>query len=88
MQSNTIIINTKSTAYIEEFEIRFDINGIDKIITSLDDLNKNYETTMKYLEGFENREKVISLTVDLGSLVSELMISPYSSKWQKKKLLP
>lgn len=87
LQNNITIINTKSTAYIEESEVRFYISGFNTIDTSLDDPKKYHEDLLKYINGSENREKVISLKINLDSLVSELMISPYSSKWQKDNLI-
>lgn len=84
LQSNIIITNTKTTAYREETEIRFDINGIYEIpFTTSAKFN---HSLINYRKDSANRKKTIELEINFESLVSEIFISPYCSSWQKNIL--
>jgi hypothetical protein len=87
LQNNLVIINTKNKAYEEEAEVRFFITGLDEIITQFDKPEIKHRILMDYLNGTESHKKIISLKIDLDLLISELMISPYSSDWQKKNII-
>lgn len=87
LQSNDIAINTKSTAYIEESEIRFSINGVSEISEPFEAPEIYFRKLQEYRNLGKNRKKVISLKVNLEILINELMISPYSADWQKKNII-
>lgn len=85
IQNNTIIINTKSTAYREETEIRFSINALNDIKSnsSIEHFKKTEEFRMN--PGL--RKNTIDFKINFESFISEIFISPYCSKWQRENIV-
>lgn len=83
IQSNITAVNTKNPAYVDENEIRFTINSLNELSIPHDPIEKVLEKlSLQYKLG-----NVLSRKVDLFRLVSELIISPYSSSWQKDNIV-
>ena len=77
LQSNIIVLNTKSTAYIEETEVRFTINGVYDIPYKTPE--KYSEDLIQYYNSVKTRPKVIEVKIDTHKLINELLISPFCS---------
>lgn len=80
IQSQIIAVNTKNPAYKDENEIRFSISGLNELSTPFDSIEKIQENFRQS----NNLGNVLSRKVDLSNLISELVISPYCSPWQRE----
>lgn len=83
IQSQIIAVNTKNPAYKDENEIRFSISGLNELSTPFDSIEKIQENFRQS----NNLGNVLSRKVDLSNLISELVISPYCSPWQRENIV-
>ncbi|MDX5337430.1 MAG: hypothetical protein LPK25_00270 [Cyclobacteriaceae bacterium] len=82
LQINTTIINTKSSAYFEESELRFTVSGLETI--PLVDPNEFDKVFNQYKNS--EKPKTLDFDVDLEILINEIMISPFCSNWQGRNI--
>lgn len=82
LQINTTIINTKSSAYLEESELRFTVSGLKTI-----PIVPPYQFG-KAVRDYQNSEKpkTLEFEVDLNKLVREIFISPFCDSWQRDNI--
>lgn len=87
LQNNTIAINTKNIAYREESELRFCVSCNESTLPRILEFKSIHKINDSRLRKRSKDKTVVKLDVDLEKLVSGIMISPYSSKWQKDNII-
>ena len=86
LQSLSIAINTKNTAYLDESEVRFHVFLNDKQLPDLPQFEEPKRIIERQLTKRFHDGKTLKFKINLDSLVCSLMISPYCSNWHKKNI--
>lgn len=82
LQINTTVINTKSSAYLEESELRFTVNGLNTIPK----VEPNEISKALRMYHSSEKPKTLKFEVDLEKLINEIFVSPFCSGWQRKNI--
>lgn len=91
IQSNIITINTKSVAYKDESEVRFNVQylgeGFEKPLpTDPLELDRVSRQLVADYNSPSVLPKIRSFKVDLDNLIEKIYISPYCQGWQKDNI--
>ncbi|MFI2743376.1 hypothetical protein ACG2LH_11600 [Zhouia sp. PK063] len=86
LQSLNIAINTKNPAYLEESEVRFHIFCDDNHLPDRPEFEGIKNIVERKLTKRSENGKTLKFDINLNSLVSNIMISPYCSSWQRKNI--
>lgn len=90
LQNPDVAIFTKNTAYKDESEIRFRVSNFESFFEEKDfeDSNIMNEKFLRYnnIIKTEKSKDVLEFNVNLETLIEEIKISPYCSKWQEENI--
>jgi hypothetical protein len=86
LQSLNIAINTKNPAYLEESEVRFHVFCDDNQLPDRPEFEEIKKVVKRQLKKRSENGKTLKFDINLELLVSNIMISPYCSSWQRKNV--
>mgnify|MGYP003667911922 FL=1 len=86
LQSLNVAINTKNPAYVEESEVRFHIFCDDSRLPDRPEFVEMKKIDERKIKKRSENGKTVKFNINLDYLVSNIMISPFCSDWQKKNI--
>lgn len=86
LQSLNVAINTKNPAYFEESEVRFHIFCDDNRLPDRPEFVEMKKIDDRKIKKRSENGKTVKFNINLDSLISNIMISPFCSDWQKKNI--